>query len=103
MERVEDGQRSGCPQLSRATENIEKDFAEARKNRLQTTTGIFPELVHHFQALRFQFADEIKSASQAELKDMVKMNSRSISKAFTSDAKNVFWLNGLISKEDVFQ
>ncbi|GFX70067.1 hypothetical protein TNCV_4615051 [Trichonephila clavipes] len=33
---------------------------------------IFPELARHFQSHRFQIADEIKSASQDDVKDMVK-------------------------------
>ncbi|GFW36589.1 hypothetical protein TNCV_1955891 [Trichonephila clavipes] len=88
---VEDGERSGRPQTSLTAENIEKLSAAVCKNRLQPMMGptalphyppspdfvpfyyrIFPELAFHLWGHRFQFADEIKSASQAELKDTAK-------------------------------
>ncbi|GFV97421.1 hypothetical protein TNCV_2039301 [Trichonephila clavipes] len=52
---------------------------------------------------RFQYADEIKRASQTELKNRAKMDSGNVSMTFTRDGKNVLLLKGLISKKDVFQ
>ncbi|GFW27121.1 hypothetical protein TNCV_93471 [Trichonephila clavipes] len=64
-ESVEDDERTGCPQTSRTTENIEKVSAEV-------PSEYFQNMAHYFQGRRFQFADEIKSTSQAELNDMAK-------------------------------
>ncbi|GFW32147.1 hypothetical protein TNCV_2601731 [Trichonephila clavipes] len=51
-----------------------------------------------------QSADEVKSASQTELKDMNKYGSQKcVSMTFASDGKSVLLLKGLISKGDVFQ
>ncbi|GFV84193.1 putative DD41D transposase [Trichonephila clavipes] len=64
---------------------------------------IFLELARHLKGRRFQSADEVKSASQAALKDITKMDSRNVSMNFTSDAESVLLLKSIISKEDMFQ
>ncbi|GFX40745.1 uncharacterized protein TNCV_1218681 [Trichonephila clavipes] len=91
-ESVEDDTRSGRPQTFRTAENIEKVSAAVRKNRLQTiveSVGIFlttyqrilPRDINMNRVCQHivprmlnedQFADEVKSAPQAELNDMAK-------------------------------
>ncbi|GFS98621.1 hypothetical protein TNCV_2987471 [Trichonephila clavipes] len=82
-ESVKNDERSGCPQTSRTAKNIEK-VSEAGR--------------------RFQSAYEIKSASQAELKDMAKNEfQKCFSMSITRSGKSELFLKGLISKEDAFQ
>ncbi|GFT93977.1 hypothetical protein TNCV_2133591 [Trichonephila clavipes] len=50
-----------------------------------------------------QSADEVKSASQSESKDMAKNGFQKCFHDFTSHGKSVLLLKGLISKEDVLQ
>ncbi|GFV06267.1 hypothetical protein TNCV_3667661 [Trichonephila clavipes] len=91
-ESVEDDKSCGHPQISCTAENIEKGSAAVRKNRLQTIAESVRVFSAPFQwiltkALKMygvcqqivsrvldedQFANEVKSASQAELKDMAK-------------------------------
>ncbi|GFX86741.1 uncharacterized protein TNCV_1409381 [Trichonephila clavipes] len=88
-ESVEDDKRSGRSQTSYTAENIEKVSVAVRKNRLRTiaesvgissttcqwilTTDLNRHRVCQHIITRIlnedQFANEIKSASQAELKD----------------------------------
>ncbi|GFW59400.1 transposable element Tc3 transposase [Trichonephila clavipes] len=91
-ESVEDDKRSGRPQTFLPAKNIENVSAAVRKNRLRTLAGsvgissaacqwtltkdlnihrvcqhLVPRMLN-----KDQYADEVKSASQAELKDMAK-------------------------------
>ncbi|GFU40871.1 hypothetical protein TNCV_2466651 [Trichonephila clavipes] len=94
MKSVEEDKRSGHPQTFLTAENIEKVSAAVFKNRLQTiaeSIGILSatcqwiltkdlnmrRVFQHIVPRMFnedQSADEVKSASQAELKDIA--NSR---------------------------
>ncbi|GFT55552.1 uncharacterized protein TNCV_3320661 [Trichonephila clavipes] len=91
-ESVEDDKRSLRPQTSHTAENIEKVSAAVRKNMLQTiaeSVGISSascqwimtmdlnthRVCQHIVSCMLnndQTADEVKSTSQAELKDMAK-------------------------------
>ncbi|GFW57977.1 hypothetical protein TNCV_2741231 [Trichonephila clavipes] len=99
-ESVEGEELSGLPQTSRTTESIGKeDFCDSTKEQasnndgtkrkqlfchilltpfisLPATSDLILELACRFQGHRFQFADEIKCALQAELKDMDKNGSQ---------------------------
>ncbi|GFU03311.1 hypothetical protein TNCV_3338301 [Trichonephila clavipes] len=58
-----------------------------------------------FKSNEEKSANEVKSASQAELKDMARNRFQKVSVIITNDdkKKNVLLIKGLISKEDVFQ
>ncbi|GFU92545.1 hypothetical protein TNCV_4794741 [Trichonephila clavipes] len=64
---------------------------------------IFPKLARRFQFHRFQSADEIKDASQAELKNMIKKGYQKCFDDLDKRQKSVLLLKDLISKENVFQ
>ncbi|GFV64824.1 hypothetical protein TNCV_809211 [Trichonephila clavipes] len=117
-ESVEGGKLSGRPQTSRNAEYIEKVSAAVRENMLQTLEEsvrissatcqwILTKHLNIHRACKHivprmlkedQSADEVKSASQVELKDMAK---NGFQKYF--DDLCVLLLKCLISKEDVFQ
>ncbi|GFU96746.1 hypothetical protein TNCV_839711 [Trichonephila clavipes] len=73
-EGVEDDKRSGCPQIG--------------FNQIGFCGGTVCLHIVTRMLNEDQFADQVKSASQAELKDMAKMDSRNISMTFTSHGKN---------------
>ncbi|GFW15175.1 uncharacterized protein TNCV_173221 [Trichonephila clavipes] len=120
-ESVEDDKRSGPPQISYTTENIEKVSAAERMNRLQTmaeSVGISlaicqwiltKDLSMHrvCQHIVSRMLNEDQSADEADCRlnerTWLKMDFRNVSMTFTSYGKSVLLFKSLISKEDVFQ
>ncbi|GFT28446.1 hypothetical protein TNCV_428611 [Trichonephila clavipes] len=69
---------------------------------VQSETALATWNTPRYPRRRFQSSDEVKTASQAELKELLKMNSKNVSMTFTRKDKSVL-SKGLISKEDGFQ
>ncbi|GFW61096.1 DUF4817 domain-containing protein [Trichonephila clavipes] len=70
---------------------------------IQFCASLLDLLVRHLQSPQFQSSNEVKSASQAELKDMAENGFQKSFDELYKLCQSVLLFKGLISKEDMFQ